>query len=235
MKNTIAILAVSVAGAYTGFSQGEINFINTSHTRISVNAATGGAAVGQSSISSTYYYALFSSASATTVVGNGALAEIPLSNTVGQTGSYAFSDSNWTFDGTANMGISSTSTAGAVGPITTDANGYTQIPGEPASSYFVVLGWSANIGSTISSLETFLAGGDNGLTGFVGESAVSGLVTTGNGSPGSTSTPPTLFGTVSPAIPAFTLGEVTPAPEPTTIALGAMGAASLLAFRRKKA
>jgi hypothetical protein len=140
-----------------------------------------------------------------------------------------FSDSNWTFDG---YGVSATK-AGTFAATTLDSAQFTQIPGEPASTYLVVVGWSANIGSTVASLESFLAGTDSGVTsGFVGESSVSGLFNTGTA--GSSSPPSAVFGSTSPAIPGFDIGY-SQVPEPSTIALGVMGAASLLALRRKKA
>jgi hypothetical protein len=42
------------------------------------------------------------------------------------------------------------------------------------------------------------------------------------------------LGAASPNIPGFTLGLVTVVPEPGTLALAAIGGASLLALRRKK-
>jgi len=63
--------------------------------------------------------------------------------------------------------------------------------------------------------------------GYFGNSAVFTLTTTdpANGS----ETPKSLTSN-----PAFTAFSVVPVPEPTTIALGGLGAASLLLFRRKK-
>ena len=62
---------------------------------------------------------------------------------------------------------------------------------------------------------------------------MTGLLTAGDGAGVST---PSLFGTTSPFSPGFTLGLVAPVaavPEPGTMALAALGGASLLLFRRK--
>jgi hypothetical protein len=230
MKNTIAILALSAATAYTGFSQGEIQFLNGNKTQISVNSALGGAATSTSTAGTgLYYYALFSSVASTSVANVGTAAEIP---TTGTAPAFVFSDNTWTFD---NDYGTSTASAGKLQAETLDSNGYTQIPGSPASAQFVVIGWSANIGSTLTSVESWLAGADGAELGYIGESAVSGSFGTGNGSPGSTATPGILFSPTAPALAGFTLGQFTPSPEPSTIALGVMGACSLLALRRKKA
>jgi hypothetical protein len=211
MKNTIATIALSLVAGYTGFSQGEVEFQNSSQAKVSVNSAATPATFSAITGAGAYYFALFNSAN-TTVAGT-----------------YAFNDANWTFDG---YGISASKT-GVFAATTLDGAGFTQIPGEPVSSQFVVVGWSSNIGTTIASVEAFLKGTDGGVTsGFLGESAVSGLFYTGTA--GSSSPPAAVLGSTAPAIPGFDLGY-TQVPEPSTIALGIMGAASLLALRRKKA
>lgn len=228
MKKALTIITITAGLAVSSQAQGLINFNNSSSagTKISVNSTLGGAATGLATIAvatPTYYYALFSSVSATTVSGSGSSAVIP---TQSGAGSYAFSDANWTFQTYAQAG---TTRAGQLtGPTSYAVTGI----GGGSTGQFVVLGWSSNIGSTVASVQSFLAGTDNGVTsGFVGESAVSGTLTLGNGSGITT---PTLFGTAAPLLSGFTLGTVT-VPEPTSIALGVMGGLSLLALRRKKA
>jgi hypothetical protein len=92
------------------------------------------------------------------------------------------------------------------------------------------VGWSANIGSTLGSLESFVDGTSSVTYGYIGESAVSGLITPGNGT---TLTVPALFDTAAPALSGFTLGEYyyTSTPEPSTIALATLGTCCLLARR----
>jgi len=151
------------------------------------------------------------------------------------TGSYAYSDATWTFDALAVSG----SAAGKFTPVTADSNGgaNVQIPGAPPAAQFVILGWSGNIGSTLASVEAWLGDTANqGATGWVGESAVSGTFPTGSAAPGSLAQPQQLVSGTAPGLSGWTLGEYTsPVPEPSSIALGVMGAASLLALRRKKA
>jgi hypothetical protein len=86
------------------------------------------------------------------------------------------------------------------------------------------------LGSTLSALQQSLA--INGTTGFLGESVVSGAITTGNGALLPT---PSLFQPSAPALQGFNLGAftITSTPEPGTLALAALGGASLLMFRRK--
>jgi len=100
------------------------------------------------------------------------------------------------------------------------ANGFAGLVS--GTTYVVsVAGWTAADGS---SLAAAIASGAQGLligtTGLGSITAVSG------------STPvPNVFGTGAGQLGAFTLN---PVPEPTTIALGGLGAAALLFFRRRK-
>jgi len=243
MKTTLAIVTLSVAAAYSSFAQGEVLFANGNHEQISANSDVGGPTTGVLTFSSeisVYYYALYYSVAVTSVAGSGSIAVIPTSPS--SPGSYAFSDSNWTFDAYA----SSTTSAGKFTALTPDSNGATPVPGVPigSSAQFVIVGWSGNIGSTINSVENWLAGNEGYMPGWIGESAVSGAISTGSAAPGSQTFPLELVNGSAPGLSAFTLGEYgilggegppPTTPEPTTLAMGLMGAASLLALRRKKA
>ena len=101
---------------------------------------------------------------------------------------------------------------------------------------WILVAWSTSLGSW-SQIETALqTDSTSGLTGsgFIGWSL------TGNGAAaaGTPATPFIIQGTGTQAIPgAFTLlgvSSVAPVPEPSTLALAAMGGASLLLFRRRK-
>ena len=96
-----------------------------------------------------------------------------------------------------------------------------------SSAYFIVIGWSGNLGATWASAEASLLGGE---AGFLGQSVSSGLISTGDGV---RLTTPGLFGASAPSIQGFSLGSTQLVPEPGTMALAALGGASLLAFRRK--
>jgi hypothetical protein len=223
--NKSLIVAASLAVAAGAQAQGLVNFANSASaaTKISINSTPGSAVVGLTpATANAYYYALFYSATATTVLGSSA-SVIPTSTTVG---SYVTSDNNWTYVTTTG----SSATAGRLTAVIPTVPGL----GGGSSAQFVVIGWSANIGSTVASLAAYLAAPSliSGNYGYVGESVVSGALQAGDGA---TILTPAIFSGVAPAVQGFTLGAVAPAPEPTTIALAGLGGLSLLAFRRKNA
>jgi hypothetical protein len=108
-----------------------------------------------------------------------------------------------------------------------NSDGSTTINGVVRGSFaqFVVLRWSANLGSTLAELANSLYY----QSGLLGESAVSGPIQLGDGA---LIPPSNLFGSSSPLIQGFTLGGI-PVPEPPTLALAAAGAAGLFFFRRR--
>jgi hypothetical protein len=218
MKKILIAIGLAATVAVSAQAQGLVIFSSAAQ-----NSSTNGATVGKIAGVGNYYFALFYSATATTVSGS----STPIQGT---NGAYAFSDSNWTLL-TATI-ATNTSTAGRFIAAAPNADGSSTIPGIAAgnSAQFVVVGWSANLGNTVSALTQALA--VNGTTGFLGESVVSGAITLGNGGLVPT---PGLFGPALPAIQGFTLGAftITSTPEPGTLALAALGGASLLMFRRK--
>lgn len=222
MKKTIITIAAVVSGLVAAQAQGLVHFNNSNATLMSTNSAVGGAATGVTT--GTFYYALFAAASGTTVGGSTA-AVIPTSSGIG---TYVWDASNagsWT---EVALGLN-TATAGRFASTTADSNANTALNGLAAGTAYamLVVGWSSSLGSTLSAMEAALASGS--ASGYVGESIV-GTITPGNG----TSIPSSaVFGTGAPFINGFTLGA-TPIPEPGTLALAALGGASLLLFRRKK-
>jgi hypothetical protein len=101
--------------------------------------------------------------------------------------------------------------------------------------YFMIAGWSRNLGTSWAAVSALLASGFAGGTNgqFFGVSSI------GNGYTGGanaltaqslfTSNPQTIQG-----IGTFTLYSVVPIPEPSTIALAGLGSLALLLFRRRK-
>jgi hypothetical protein len=229
MKKVLSFIAVGIVAASSAFAQGTVNFAGGT-TKVSVAASVGGTAsliAGNTTATPNYYFALFYSTSSPTVNGSSS----PFSGTQAS-GSYVFETTGqgWTFS--QDYGTNTTAN-GKFSSSVADVNGITTVSGLAGggASYFTVVGWSSNIGSTVAALQSFVDGNSSITgTGYVGESAVSGLITTGAG----LGTPGALFGS-APAIPGWTLTPVSPAPEPASIALAALGGLSLLGLRRKKA
>jgi len=235
MKKTIVTLAILGGLATAGFSQGFVYFGAgaANATKVSTNSVIGCAAAGRTQGDNSYYYALFASSSQTTI--GGSATAFSATN-----GTYAF-NAGWTLVGigAANQSTSgSAGTSGAVSQGTTSANqaalngdGSLTVSGVAGggNGNFVVVGWSANIGSTLAAMESWYA--NPTVLGWIGQSRIGvGQVIGDNGSN------PTLniFGSTANYVNGFTLGEVAAVPEPGTIALAALGGASLLMFRRKK-
>jgi len=226
MKKTIIALTLASLSYVSVQAQGTVLFNNSNTTKISTNSVAGGAATGVTGVAlGQFYYALFSAAAGTTVGGSStAVSPTALDN---RPGSWVFDAANtasWTLQAIGT----NTATSGRFASAVADGTGATSLSiAGGNSTAFVVVGWSANLGSTISQLQQSLA---LGTLGFAGESAIG---TATPGIPGSTS-PVGLFGTVSPSVTPFALGLTVPVPEPGTMALAALGGASLLLFRRKK-
>jgi hypothetical protein len=240
-KIIVTTVALSVI-ATSAFSQGLVNFsagLNAT-TRMSTNSAVGGAATGLAGgAAGSFYYALFASVNQTSV--NGQTTAIS-----GMNANYVFNNlgSGNVTSGWELVGIGTSTSAGRMAPVsqgTTSAGQsalnadnsltVTGIAGANAAN-LVAVGWysigASNPGTTLASMEAWYAAGANG--GWIGQSAVAN-VTLGDG--GLTATP-NPFGAGAGQVTGFLLGETPTVPEPGTLALAALGGASLLLFRRKK-
>ena len=219
----------------TGFAQGTINWANANNSKISVNTTVGGAptalmVANAGTLATTYYFALFYSTTASLVGGSS-------SAILGSTGAtYAFNDSSWNFLSPAPIGgyvvgpaYGTNGVAGRYTPENGDtAHGNAVITANTTPASFVVIGWSANIGSTVAALENWYSAPS--VNGWIGESPVSALTTPGD----PTTTPPGTTPAVFSTAMTFSLGEVAAVPEPTTMALFGLGGLALLAFRRRQ-
>ncbi len=100
------------------------------------------------------------------------------------------------------------------------------------TTYFVqFVGWSANLGSTWSSVESQLASGTwntGGNPGWFGESTVTSMTPFSQAGTGDPSIFPNTWSNGT-----FTMFSV-PVPEPTTLALAGLGGLSMLFLRRRK-
>jgi len=181
MKKIVLTLGIMTALASSGFAQGFIFFSGgtTAATRMSTNSVVGGASTGTTVANSanSYYYALFVSVANTTSGTTSTAVN-------GVNGNYVFDNaSGWTLAGiaanTISAGrfgaISQGSTSGNQVALNTDGSLSVSGIAGGTSVHTVVVGWSANIGSTLASVQAWYDGG--ALTqGYIGQSAVgSGL------------------------------------------------------------
>jgi len=234
MKKILTLVAAVAGFSAVSYGQGTVLFSTTASaaSKTSVNSSVGGTTFALTPTTSTYYYALFASATANTVLGSSAAIVGGTGASLASGASYVFNDANWTF---ISYGLSSATGAGKFASSgTVNSDGSTTISFATAASSInvVAVGWSSNIGSTVQSLESFFAG-SGPTSGFTGESAVASIPA--GSVPGSgQASPESLFGIGAGQVGGTKLGEVV-VPEPTSIALGVMGGLSLLALRRKKA
>jgi hypothetical protein len=190
MKKILVPLALLALAAVSAQAQGLINFGNTSNTKISTNSIWDGAAAGVAETNGGQYcYALFYSTTATSVGGQ--TTAIAGNSSV----NYAFNDSAWSLAGYAT----NTTAAGRFISATTNPIAIPGVAGGSAAQ-FVVIGWSANIGTDITAVQNWFGLGDPLTMGWIGQSVVSGPITLGDGLPA------VLFSSSAPGIQGFTLG-----------------------------
>jgi hypothetical protein len=231
MKKIVLTSICTLALAGGAFAQGTVNFATFIPTYITgqtnstaFSSFFGGGATGSGTVGVTattangFYYELLWTAS-------GASAPTTLTQLSTWTDSTYYAKNGGTA-GTLQAGNGNAGTAIAtLAPATTGS--------------FLLAGWSANLGTNWSSVSTLLnnwAANSGTVVGnaYFGISHVGQVTPAGTGSPGVN-----LFGTVasglinSPATQLYLL-PVAAVPEPGTLALAALGGASLLLFRRRK-
>jgi hypothetical protein len=232
MKKLIITSTVLLAVAATGFSQGLVNFgggVSTA-TKMSTNSVVGGPSTGYTSAAGgSFYYALFASAANSTINGSAA-------GVSGLSGNYVFNNmAGWELVGTGTnqlaagrFSAASQTVLGSQGPLNADGSMSVSGIAGAGTAYLVTVGWSANVGTTVAAMEAWYAAGANG--GWIGQSGIA-TVTLGDGVSVSTPNP---FGTTTGLVGGILMGLTPTVPEPGTLALAALGGASLLLFRRKK-
>lgn len=199
VTSSTAVLTVQLPPGYIYFNN---NLASIS--KIFTNTSVGGPITGLTATNpGLYCYALFGSVTTTNVNGF----STPVTGVGANSGSYAFSDPAWTLLAYGT----NTALAGRFASTSANASGYTpvSIATGPGGTYasFVVLGWSANIGTTIASVQSWYNNGSPASDGWIGQSGVSGPLLLGDAS----SLPPAvLFASHSPQIQGFNLGLASP-------------------------
>lgn len=216
----IALTIAMVGFIATSYGQGYVTVAGTYQNFIDPTVLTtawaggntgGGVAIGNIASGQSYNVALLTSTSAsplTTLFGSGAA----LASTWQDTGLLGH---NTTFAGRLSIGTGIVANNAPIGAVQS----------------WILVAWSANLGSTWTSVQSSLASGNFSQAGYLGWSIV--------GSGASAAAPPTPALTIQGAsgsiIPqGLTMLSTVPVPEPGTMALAALSGASLLLFRRRK-
>ena len=208
MKKLIVTLAFGIIATASGLAQGTIFAVNgASPLNITTNGTPVGQGTGSTAGAGAYYYGIF------------------VSPTV-QTSTNVLAGTPWTF---SNAYLTNLASGGAISGGTAEVvTGWAA----NATSYFMLAGWSANLGTTWTSVLYNIGNNYSGVVGtpYFGVSSV-GFGVPGGGVPAQ----PVfhIFGVGAGQIQGFTLTAAA-VPEPGTLALAALGGASLLLFRRRK-
>jgi len=215
MKKTIITICLALT-AVVGYSQGTVSTINSGTTLISTN--TGSVSGVLPATAGLYYFALLTESMTTFGVANSAPTALQLTG------------GSWTFTGTYTTNIASAGRENGGANIATSTG---WAPG--VTNSYVLVGWSANEGSSWATIANEIENNSWTAPGYFGISSV-GFGEAGGGPDaipafGLFGAGPSATGT--PITSGFDLNPVG-VPEPGTLALAALGGASLLMFRRKK-
>ncbi len=214
MKKTILSLAVVLASLAIASAQGTIKFFNINSSYL-VSTPTGPIATSTASPNG-YYFALLTSSSAPS-------SSDPLTGgwTVAQSGGANLVGNNYLVAG----GISGNGGANGVAVDNWAAG---------ATKFVEIVGWSVSLGTSWSQISAQLTSGNWNADGFYGISSQGQVASGGVGTPASPAA--ALFGATGQIANGWTLAAVTatPTPEPTTLALAALGGISMLLIRRRK-
>jgi len=233
MKKLAATLCLS-ALAVAAFAQGTVNPANTAGTQFRTNSTAFGGTTGNTAVTlGGFYYEVLTAPSSVTTVDSSlqGLLLAPWSDT-------GLLATNTSFASGGRM----SGRAGSSGQVNNWAGG--------AGQSFIVVGWSANEGTSWAQVSAALAGAHFNSAGYWDQGAllVNGgfigatTIQAGNsGAPDGTGAF-SLFGAAAgaqgtPVTTPTTLWVVNtaPVPEPTSMALAGLGLGALMIFRRRKA
>jgi len=249
MKKLVLTIGCSLAVGGSVFAQGTINSSapgssftvqtnSTAYSFIMGGGSTGGGAVAISGSAANLYYEMLYS----TTPFNGSSIAQP--NSTG-----ALFGGTWQDVGLTYTNLSGTT--GRLAPVV--ANGQYSTPagmgaggvGTGQTNYVMLVGWSANLGTSWSVVSNELATGSwatvlGSNTGFFGESAT-GFFVANTGNPGvnpfgtgASANGSVLGNYLNGGNPMQLTELVNAVPEPSTMALAGLGGLSMLLFRRKK-
>jgi hypothetical protein len=237
MKTLVAIAAL-FCGTLSSLGQGTVSFSGggTGATRISTNSAIGGATTGFTGLNSqgyTYYYALFVADATVTSAGS-----LTATGVLDPTLSAGWSLAQW----------SAGNPAGIVGGVyATNSNAVGRFTGNPTTDFvlvsgratgssasFMVVGWSSQVAgqdwnAAKAWIDTLISTSSAPGIGWVGASSVASSVPLGGG----VIPVGLIFGAAPGEIGGFVL-QIQPIPEPGTLALAGLGAATFLIFRDRR-
>ena len=214
----IFLIAALLGTVSPSFGQGIVDFGNFSNSQISTNSVHNGPATGlMSGPAGTYYFALLEGFTNATSI------DATLDN--GTT----LANGGWIFSG--NLAQNTTTPGILNGNYTPDPGVLVDIGYPPSQGNFVVVGWSANIGTTYSAAKTWWNNGNPnaGPSGWFAISDIAQGVVVGGG----VFPVPTIFGpTVGGEVQGFTLNLYT-VPEPSSFAFAFLGTTAFLIIRKK--
>jgi hypothetical protein len=223
MKKIIAIASVAAMASVASFAQGLVS-INYTGSSLLVSTNGGAGATGKIVGANSYYFELLDSTSTT------------LASTANQIYGNALNAALWTDSAVTGASGAGLSAGKVLGSASAAAGNWAAAPSAAAFSApdsYIIVGWSANYGSSWANIATAVANGTLGSlgAGWFGDSAIGINVAGGNGASAIN-----LWGNQT-ATPGYGLSAgfaLTPTPEPATMVLAGLGGLSLLALRRKK-
>jgi hypothetical protein len=240
MKKTIITSIMSLAIAGSVLAQGTVNWVAVTPTFMTagINNATYSTFVGPQAGQATGIDGAGYTATATTA--NSYYYQLLYQISGSQLAAPTSLDALNAFSASpAQTAINNTGTAGRISVSTSSATSATPAGWDQGVKATIILvGWSSNLGTTWSDVLAKLNNWGGGI-----ENAYFGVSSSGYISPNAPGSPgATLFGSsanangtpINSANTPLYLLSTTPVPEPATMALAALGGASLLLFRRRK-